>query len=76
MYFGLIQMNFPLIVNIILVDSLIIWFVPERSKGDLISCKTTFSYVNALNWVDLLCFLMKKIKNSNIYVKMVKRQNT
>lgn len=77
MYFGLIQMNFSLIVNIILIDSLIICCAPEIIKDDLLSyMKMTFPYVKALNWVDLLWFIMKKKSRIRThYVKMVKMKN-
>lgn len=49
MYLGLIQLNFYLIFNIILIDSLIICFVGERIKDNLISYKDNNLYVMALN---------------------------
>lgn len=49
-YFGSIQVNVFLRVNIILIDSLIICFVLERIKDDFISyIEMTISYIKVSN---------------------------
>ena len=59
-YFGSIQVNVFLRVNIILNDSLIICFVLERIKDDLISyIKMTISYIKASNGL-IYCNLLLK----------------